>query len=111
MTELTPELFWAAFENLANTKDPEPLFRLYYDDSGVPLFYSMEDLPGNYIDLDPDTWHAGSFNLKIVDGKIETLIRPITTRLTMQDHGTACDHRDICVVVSLQQPHTKWSLV
>jgi hypothetical protein len=110
MSELTPEQFWAALTSMATQPSPKPIFRLYHDDSGLPLFYSMEHLPGNYIDLDPDIWNAASFNIRIQDGQIKQLIQPQVYRLTVQDHGTACDPRDICVVVSEQQPHTKWSL-
>ena len=37
--------------------EPQPVFySLYHDDQGHPLFYSMEDLPGTYIDVTPEQY-------------------------------------------------------
>jgi len=110
VTELTEQDFWRSLQRLQDHEPPVPVYRLYYDDAGVPLFYSQEHLPGNYIELDVDVWHAGSFNLRIQDGIIQYLQRPAPPRLQPGDSGTACDPRDICVVVTQDRPHKKWSL-
>ena len=51
---MTPEEFWSILHDIP---EPKPIFwRLYYNDAGEPVCYSMEDQPGNYIDIDPETF-------------------------------------------------------
>ena len=45
-------------------------FRLYYDDNGRVIYYSMEDLPGNYIVVDRHVFEQHRFDIRIKDGKI-----------------------------------------
>lgn len=108
MSEMTPDDFWAILHAPVETK---PIFfRLYYNNDGTPLCYSMEDLPGNYIDIDVETYHRGSSNVRVVDGQLK-IIKPasLVKKLTPSEHGTACDPRDICIVTD-NQPNTKWSI-
>ena len=99
-----------AFQNLPQSK---PIFyRLYYNDDGTPIIYSMEELPGNYIDVDQQTYVLTPFNVRVVDGKL-TYVDPVITVKKLQPSdlaGTACDTRDVCVVVNPDRPHTKWNL-
>ena len=47
---MTPEEFWSI---LHDAPEPEPVFyRVYYSDDGTVICYSMEDLPGKYINID-----------------------------------------------------------
>lgn len=105
---MTEEEFWAALSGLKPNTD-QPVYRLYYDDQGYPLFYSMEVLPGNYIELDADTWHGASV-AQVIDGKIIRHPAPTVPKLIPSTTGTACDPIDITVVVIETKPHTKWSL-
>ena len=92
---------------------PNPIFfRLYYNDDGTPIIYSMEEFPHNYIEVDPETYARAPFNVRVIGGKL-TYIDPvvIVKKLQPADHGTACDTRDVCVVVGPDQPHVKWNLV
>ena len=89
--------------------EPKPVFyRLYYNDTGVPLFYSMEDLPGNYIELTHEQYAQGKTNIRVRDGKIVEITWATSTKLIPGDTGTACDPRDVAVVTK-QQPATHWS--
>lgn len=93
--------------------EPQPVvYRLYHDEQGRPLFYSMEDLPGAYIAVDQSTYINGLRNVRVVDGKLTILEHSITaTRLQIAaEGGTPCDSRDICVIVESNRPHTKWKL-
>ena len=94
--------------------EPQPIsYRLYHDRLGRPLFYSMESLPGTYIEVDPAIYAAASHQVRVRDGKLVTLDpRTETFRLRPSLHtGTACDPRDVCVVVSLDQDHQKWKKI
>ena len=57
----TTENFWAAW--VLPQEPPKPAFyRLYHNEQGYLLFYSMEDVPGNYIEIDQAKL-AGPFNI------------------------------------------------
>ena len=68
MSEMTLEEFWAILHAPVETKPV--FFRLYYNDDGTPICYSMEELPHNYIELDATTYHRRLSNIRVVDGKI-----------------------------------------
>ena len=110
-SQMTEEEFWSV---LANMPVAEPVFyRLYYNDDGTPIIYSMESLPGNYIEVDQQTYVLAAFNVRVVDGKL-VYIKPVITIKKLQPNvsaGVACNPQDICVVVDLDQPHTKWNIV
>jgi hypothetical protein len=108
MSEMTPEEFWAILHAPVEVK---PIFyRLYYNNDGTPLFYSMEDLPGNYIDIDAETYSRRPSNIRVVDSKLKE-IKPasLVKKLVPGDRGIECDPRDICIVTD-SQPNIKWSL-
>ena len=93
--------------------EPQPVsFRLYYQEDGSPLMYTMEDLPGNYIEVDPETYAAGSFRVRVVDQRL-IHIRPGIQIKKLQpntDTGTPCSPYDVCIVVPEQQAHVKWKI-
>ena len=63
---MTPEEFWAILH--AVPEEIKPVYRLYYGDNGQPLFYSMEDCPGNYIDIDQATFNQASSQVCVKNG-------------------------------------------
>jgi len=109
----TTENFWSVW-NTFEWPEPKPIFlRLYYNKDGTPRIYSMEDLPGEYVEVDSETYAIASFNVRVIDQKL-VHIRPRIRIQKLQPHpdiGTACDPRDVCVIVSDQDPHIKWSTV
>jgi hypothetical protein len=106
---MTPEEFWAILH--AVPEEVQPLRRLYYNDLGEPLFYATEDLPGNYIDIDQETFARSSSQVRVRNGQIVSTATHRTTRkLVPAEYGVACDLRDVCVVVDTEQTHTNWTI-
>jgi len=67
---LSVDDFWAA---LSAMPAPEPVFyRLYHDSDGYPVAYSMDDIPGLYVEIDQTTYNANNKHIRVVDGKIVT---------------------------------------
>jgi hypothetical protein len=90
--------------------EPRPVFyRLYHDDHGVPLFYSMEDMPGTYIEISQATFARAATNIRVRDGKLVEVTWKTTTKLVPGNTGTPCHPEDVTIVVGEQEPHVKWS--
>ena len=102
---MTPDEFFGALEQMPL---PQPVFyRLYHNKQGHPLFYSMEDLPGTYIDITPEQYARNSFRVRVRDGKIVPLVWQTAQKLTPSDTGTLCHTQDVAVVVD--EIGTYWS--
>jgi hypothetical protein len=108
---MNDEDFWSILQAMPESR---PVFyRLYYDDIGAPIIYSMEDLSDNYIEVDQKTYVLAPFNVRVVDGQL-TYIKPVVTVKKLQPSdvvGIACNPSDVCIVVNTDQPHTKWTIV
>lgn len=99
--------FWAILHSMPL---PRPVFyRLYYDADGLPIVYTQEDLPGTYIDVDPETFAISSMNVRVVDNKLIKYNRVIQ-KLMPSDTGTPCHPDNVAIVVREDQPHQKWSM-
>jgi hypothetical protein len=112
MTNQTTENFLEVFNNLTPWQPPTVLFRVYYDDAGLPTEYSQENKPGKYIDVDPTTWIEQNPNIKIINGKIvkfdpKKIIKKLAPN---QSTGTCTSTADVCIIVDSTTPHTKWNL-
>ena len=107
--EETTQNFWEVFNNLTPFVMPVILRRLYYDDQGHPLFYSQEDLPGNYIDVTPEQYQLANMQVRVRNGQLVELKFNPVTKLTPGDTGTPCHPTDVSIVVTESQEHTKWS--
>ena len=106
----TTENFWLALTE--PVPEPAPIFfRLYYNERGEPVSYSMEDMPGNYIEIDAETYQRSRSNVRVVDGKLVPVVykRPVS-KLKPSTAGTSCSIENVSVVVPESQPHVKWSL-
>jgi hypothetical protein len=108
------EDFWAAFGDWQNSSEHslEPIRRLYYDDQGRPLFYSVNDLPGTYLDVDVRTFMSASMQVRVQAGKLIKLDRywHVNKLVPDPESGTCCDPTDASVVVDATQPHQRWRL-
>jgi hypothetical protein len=99
--------FWAA----VTPTEPRPiLYRLYYDKQGLPLFFSQEDLVGNYIDITREEYINPPKHFKVVDGNIVLIETAEVKRLYPSETGVSCHPDDISVVVQDSKTNIKWSM-
>ena len=105
---MTPEEFFSIVQNMPPVQQPS--CRLYHDDDGRVMFYSMEDRPGTWIEVDAATYAQARHDVRVISGKIVEIpkIKKIN-KLRPGDHGTCCDPRDICLITTADQPHVRWS--
>ena len=104
---MTPEEFWSILHNMP---EPKPVsYRLYHDADGIPLFYSMEDQPGTYIEIDQETFARSASNVRVRDGKLVEIAWQTTFKLVPGNSGSPCHPDNVAVIVAEDQPHTKWS--
>ena len=104
---MTPEELIKMFQ--AIPEPPSLFFRLYYDHEGQSLFYSMEDVPGTYIEITPEEYHRNNSNVRVRDGRLVEVTWATTTKLVPGNSGSPCHPDNVAVIVSEDQPHTKWS--
>lgn len=84
-------------------------FRLYYDDDGYPLCYSMEDLPGNYIEITAEQYAESNHRVRVQNGQIVKQQQTRTSKLAPSQTGTACCPEDVTIVTDTE-PNQKWKL-
>ena len=93
--------FWQALEQADLTVvEPKREYRLYYDPkSGEPLFYTMQEEDGAYLEIDEAAYLAQRMDIYIADGKIHTVKHERLGKLVPSDSGTATHPNDIAVVM------------
>ena len=107
----TTKNFWEAWNSHVWADPATVFYRLYYNDNGTPVCYTMEDLPGTYIEIDQITYAHSPPNVRVIDGKIVMIKQSaMVTKLQPSLVGTPCNPHDVCVVVTPDQPHTYWSI-
>ena len=104
---MNPEEFWAILH--AMPEPPPVSYRLYYNAAGEPITYSMEHLPGTYIEVDADTFARTPSNVRVRDGRL-VVLKSIVRRLAPSDTGIACHPDNVAIVVSETEPHQRWSM-
>jgi len=107
MAVVTPDEFWSILHAVPDTLLVS--YRLYHDSEGKPLFYSMDDVPGTYIEIDPVTFARSSMHVCVRDGKLTQRVWKTTSKLVPADSGSPCDRRNVAVIVSEHKPHQKWT--
>jgi hypothetical protein len=104
---MTPEQLQQLFQDVP--EPAQPFYRLYYDDQGRPLFYSMADEPGTYIEIDQETFACSASNVRVRDGRLVEITWATTTKLVPGNSGSPCHPDNVAVIVAEDQPHTRWS--
>ena len=104
---MNPEEFWAILHAMP---EPKPVsWRLYHNETGEPITYSMEDLPGTYIDVDAETYARAPFNVRVRAGQLIEL-KSAVSKLMPALTGTPCHLNNVAIVVDETEPHQRWSM-
>ena len=104
---MNAEEVWAILHAMP---EPQPVFwRLYYNAAGEPITYSMEDLPGTYIEVDAETFARSPQNVRVREGQLIEL-KSAVRRLVPADTGTPCHPDNVAIVVDEKEPHQRWSM-
>ena len=93
--------------------EPKPVkYRLYYNDDGSPKCYTMDELPGKYIEVDFETYINHIWNVRVEDGKLRILptLKTVNKLCPSPDDGIACHPQEVCVVTNTNQHHIKWNM-
>ena len=85
-------------------------YRLYYNENGEPISYSMEDLPGKYIEISVQQFAASDPHVRVKDGRLIKQTTSSTTKLVPATDGTPCAVDNITLVVDTTSPNQKWKL-
>ena len=98
--------FWKTY----TWSEPKPVFfRLYHDDAGYALCYSMEDLPGNYLEITAEQYAESNHRVRVQNGRIIKQQHARTSKLVPNLIGTTCCPEDI-TIVSDAEHNQKWKL-
>lgn len=101
------DFFREALALLPLLPEPRQEYRVYFDDQGALLFYSMEDLPGNYVVVDREFYAGSPTNVRLQNGKLVIITAPVSSKLVPAASGISCDARDI-TVINEHAPCQKW---
>lgn len=112
MSNETTENFLKVMASFEWPESKPASYRLYYNEDGTPKCYTMEDMPGKYIEVDSHTYALTPWNVRVVDNKLQ-IVEPVVVVKKLvpnNTNGTACHPNDVCVIVEETKPHTVWKL-
>lgn len=93
---------------------PAPVeFRLYYNADGNVICYTCEQLEGDYIIVDAQTYAEARQDVQVVDGKVTRIVpKVMISKLKPSSTGTITLKEDISIVCEEESDNTqKWNLV
>lgn len=102
--------FWQAVSELEPTVSTEIEYRLYYDTNGEPLYYTCEDLPGNYVVVSTEVYAQGRYDCKIIAGQIRYPAQIKYAKLVPGTKGTACYIKDVSIISNTETDSQYWKL-
>ena len=73
-------------------------YRLYHDDAGRPLFYSMQDEPGTWIEISQELYSRSPHRVRVIAGRVHELEWRQSVKLRPSQTGTPCHARDVTIV-------------
>ena len=93
------ELLSVSVEDKKVVKTPE--FRVYYDENGGILYYTMEDLPGNYILITKQQYAESRYDYVVKDGKLTNPNRvTVVNKMKKTPVGVGSCKYDISIIPS-----------
>tara|TARA_R110000868_G_scaffold194083_1_gene439400 strand:+ start:100 stop:453 length:354 start_codon:yes stop_codon:yes gene_type:complete len=96
--------FWDAINLLGDSINyvaVVPERRLYYDENGDVITYTMEDLPGNYIVVDRLFFDQVRTDIKVINGNIIKITRTGSWKLQPSiEKSTPICPTDVSIVVN-----------
>jgi len=103
--------FWEAVAQLEKTPTVtvELEYRLYFDNQGSPLYYTMDKPDGQFISITLEQYQRSNYNVKVINGKIKELTNNIV-KLVPATSGTACHVNDISIVADDTSKKQHWKL-
>ena len=97
--------------SLVNAMEPQvPSYRLYYDQQGAVLFYSMEDCPGQWIEITAEQFAQADNHVRVVNGQLVPMLRTMSRKLVPGDGGTGCAVDNVAVVCAQGEFGKSWYL-
>lgn len=97
----TTDNFWQVWNSFTWPEPKTPSYRCYYLDDGYVDFYTMEDLPGNYIEVEQSVYVLAPKPAQVVDGAL-VITKPklFVEKLSPANVGIQCHKHDVSVVVN-----------
>ena len=87
-------------------------FRLYYNDDGTPKYYSMEELDGNFIEIDKSVFEASRYDIVVINGKIKSLSENVISKYHLVNDisktTVMCDSEDITLLTDSTESYKLW---
>jgi hypothetical protein len=90
----------------------KPIFyRLYHDEHGDPIVYSMEDLPGKYIEITAEEYAEHNYRVIVKNSELIKKAQNFvsTKKLVPGSPGTTCHPNDVTIIVDVE-PNQTWKL-
>ena len=78
-------------------------YRLYHDLDGRLLFYSMEDRPGNWVEIDQEFYSRSPSRVRVINGQVHELEWRQSVKLRPSQTGTPCHPEDVTIVYDSPQ--------
>lgn len=99
------------FDIWNNIPDPQPVqYRLYHDEQGRLLFYSMEDVPGTWIEIDQALYTRSPHRVRVINGQVHELEWRKSIKLTPSQIGTPCHPKDVTIIYDSSQAQ-HWAIM
>lgn len=108
-----PQVEEEVYIDFVYTPPPPPEFRLYYSEDGRVISYTTENLEGQYIVVDPQTFAEARPDVKVVNGKVVRAIDSVViSKLKPSEKGTATAEEDISIIPTnpKEKSTKKWKL-
>jgi hypothetical protein len=111
MTDQNTQVFLDFWQTYQWPEQKPVSYRLYYNEQGLPVEYSMDELPGKYIEVTAEQFAERDHRVKVKNQQLIKIIHQTPTRkLIPAEHGTPCHRNNVAIVVDSANTHKKWKL-